>query len=209
MRQIIAVDSWKRKEEYMFFRTFFNPFVSVTVEVDCTVAYRKAKAEGFPFSLYYLHAAIVAANRVEEFRYRQEGEEVVFYDRVNLLTPIHNGDGSYRSVLLPAEEDWNLFRQKANPVVEAAKRGEGYAHSESRLGRDYIVISVNPWYRFFSVQLATPQNPHENIPIFTIGKMTELNNRRIMPVALSVNHSFVSGYQIGRFLEEFQYLLNR
>lgn len=55
--------------------------ISVTVEVDCTTAYRKAKERQQPFSLYYMHAAVTAANRIEEFRYRQVGEEVILYER--------------------------------------------------------------------------------------------------------------------------------
>lgn len=209
MRQVIDVENWKRKEEYLFFRTFFNPMVAVTVEVDCTKAYRSAGEQGVSFSMYYLHAALVAANRIEEFRYRQEGEEVVLYDRIDLFTPISVADGSYRSVLLPMEEDLDIFLQKALPVVEAAKRGEGEAHGERRYNRNFILISVNPWYRFSSVQLTIPQCPQENIPIFTFGKVTEEGGRRMMPVSLSVNHGFVSGYQIGCFLKEFQRLLDR
>lgn len=209
MRQVIDIENWKRKEEYLFFRTFQNPTVSVTVEVDCTLAYRRAKESGVSFSLYYMHAALVAANCVEELRYRQEGEEVVLYDRVNLFTPISTADGSYRSVLLPLEEDLDVFLKRALPVVERAKRGEGQAHEEKDHNRDFILISVNPWYRFTSVQTGMPQVPHENIPIFTFGKVTEEYGKRMMPVALSVNHGFVSGFQIGCFLKEFQQMLDR
>lgn len=209
MRHIIDVNTWKRKEEYLFFRTFFNPMVAVTVEVDCTQAYKKAKEKKVSFALYYLHAALVAANRIEEFRYRQEGEEVVLYDRIDLFTPVLTADGSYRSVLLPAEEKWETFRKKAMPIMEAAKQGVGEAHSEKEQGRNILLISVNPWYRFSSVQLAIPQEPQLNIPIFTFGKVTLEGEKRMMPVSLSVNHAFVSGYQIGCFLKEFQALLDR
>ena len=202
MKRVIDVESWKRREEYLFFRGFFNPMVSVTVEVDCTEAYRRAKEEGFPFSLYYMHAAVTAANHVEEFRYRQEGEEVVLYDHLDLLTPIQTGDGSYRSVILEADEEWESFLHKARPVVEAARRGEGQAHGENEHGRGVLLISVNPWYRFTSVQQAIPKEPHQNIPIFTFGKMEERDGRLTMPLAMSVNHGFVSGYEIGRYLEE-------
>lgn len=209
MRKVIDIENWKRKEEYLFFRTFFNPMISVTVEVDCTCARQKAKDQCFPVSMYYMHAGLTAVNHVEEFRYRQEGEEVVLYDRVDLLTPIHSGSGSYRSVILPAEEDWDLFLEKATPLVEAAKRGEGEAHGENEHRRDVLLISVNPWYRFTSVQQAIPQQPHQNIPIFTFGKMALQDGKWMMPVAMSVNHGFISGYQIGQYLEEFQRLLDR
>lgn len=162
-----------------------------------------------PLSLYYLHAGITAANRVEEFRYRQEGEEVVLYDRIDLITPIQIDDGSYRSVRLKAEEDFPRFIASARPVIEGAKRGEGGAHTEVDEGRDVLVISVNPWYRFTNVQLAVPAEPHQNIPIFTFGKIGEQDGRQMMPVALSVNHGFVSGHQIGQYLQEFERLLDR
>ena len=153
MDKVIDIQNWTRKEEYLFFRTFLNPMISVTVEVDCTTAYRKAKERQQPFSLYYMHAAVTAANRIEEFRYRQVGEEVILYERIDLFTPVQNADGSYRSVRLPAIETFEDFLAAARPLIEAAKR--------------------------------------------------------IMPVALSVNHGFVSGYQIGLYLKEFQRLLNR
>ena len=58
MDKVIDIQNWTRKEEYLFFRTFLNPMISVTVEVDCTTAYRKAKERQQPFSLYYMHAAV-------------------------------------------------------------------------------------------------------------------------------------------------------
>ena len=209
MDKVIDIQNWTRKEEYLFFRTFLNPMISVTVEVDCTTAYRKAKERQQPFSLYYMHAAVTAANRIEEFRYRQVGEEVILYERIDLFTPVQNADGSYRSVRLPAIETFEDFLAVARPLIEAAKRGEGEGHNEAGQGRDILLISVNPWYRFTNVQLAIPGEPHQNIPIFTFGKIEEREGKRIMPVALSVNHGFVSGYQIGLYLKEFQRLLDR
>lgn len=207
--KVIDTNNWKRKEEYSFFRTFFNPMVSVTVEVDCTTACRKSKEQGFPLSLYYMHAAVTAANHIEEFRYRQVEDEVILYDHIDLLTPIQTTDGTYRSVILEADEAWETFLGKAFPVVAAAKRGEGQAHGEAEHGRDILLISINPWYHFTNVQLTVPKEPHQNIPIFTFGKIEETGGKRKMPVALSVNHGFVSGYQIGQYLEEFQRLLDR
>lgn len=207
--KVIDIEGWKRKEEYLFFQTFFNPMISVTVEVDCTVACHKAKELGWPLSLYYMHAAVTAANHIEEFRYRQVGDEVILYDHIDLFTPIQTGDGTYRSVILRADEEWDTFLEKSRPVIEAAKQGVGQAHGEDEHGRDILLISVNPWYHFTQVQLAIPGEPHQNIPIFTFGKISGQEGKRMMPVALSVNHGFVSGYQIGQYLKEFQRLLDR
>ncbi len=208
MKQLIDVDHWKRKEEYLFFKNFQSPLVGVTVAVDCSVAYRKAKEAGVSLAMYYLHAALVAVNRVEEFRYREEDGKVYLYDRVDLFTPILSVEKNYRSVALHYEEDFQKFLERAVPVVDEAKSGKGQAQGDG--GRkDLVLISVNPWYRFTGIQLSDPVSPHENIPIFTFGKITPENGKQMMPVALRVNHGFVDGYHIGCFLNEFQQMLDR
>lgn len=156
-----------------------------------------------------MHAAVTAANRIEEFRYRQVGEEVILYERIDLFTPVQNADGSYRSVRLPAIETFEDFLAVAGLLSRLQSVEKERYIMRPDQGRDILLISVNPWYRFTNVQLAIPGEPHQNIPIFTFGKIEEREGKRIMPVALSVNHGFVSGYQIGLYLKEFQRLLNR
>lgn len=209
MRQIINIETWKRKEDYLFFKSFQSPLVGVTVEVDCTVACRKAKEQAVPLSLYYLHAALVAANRIEEFRYREEEGQVVCYDTIDLFTPIITADGNFRSVVLPYRENFEDFRSVATPRIDRAKKGEGQSHGDSEHRQDLLLISVNPWYRFTGIQLSDPAKPHESFPIFTFGKITPENGKQMMPVSLRVNHGFVDGFHIGRYLEEFQRVLDR
>lgn len=209
MKQLIDIDCWKRKEEYLFFKTFLSPLVGVTVDVDCSTACRRAKELGVSLAMYYLHAALGAANRVEEFRYREENGQVYLYDRVDLFTPILTEEKNYRSVALVYEEDFQEFLEKAMPVVKEAKSGKGQAHGNGESRSDLILISVNPWYRFTGIQLSDPAKPHEGFPIFTFGKITPENGRQVMPVSLRVNHGFVDGYHIGCFLNEFQQMLDR
>lgn len=209
MKKTIDIDNWKRREEYQFFKKFQSPLVGVTVDVDCTIACRKAKQERFPISWYYLHAALTAVNRVEEFRYREEAGQVYLYDTIDLFTPILTVNENYRSVTLSYREHFREFREIAQPIIELAKQGKGQAHGDGEDRKDLVLISVNPWYRFTGIQLSEPVAPHENIPIFTFGKLTLENDKWILPVALRVNHGFVDGYHIGCFLKEFQRMLDR
>ena len=209
MKQLIDINYWKRQEEYLFFKTFQSPLVGVTAAVDCSKACRKAKETGVSLAMYYLHAALVAVNRIEDFRYREEDGKVYLYDRVDLFTPILTEEKNYRSVALKYEEDFQKFLEGAVPVVNEAKSGIGQAHGDGENRKDLVLISVNPWYRFTGIQLSDPARPHEAIPIFTFGKITPENGRQMMPVALRVNHGFVDGYHIGCFLNEFQQMLDR
>ena len=38
MKHIIDIDTWERRDNYGFFRTFLNSWYSVTTEIDCTEA---------------------------------------------------------------------------------------------------------------------------------------------------------------------------
>ena len=46
MKKLIDLDNWNRKEHFLFFSKFDEPFFCVTVKVDCTIAYQKAKEKG-------------------------------------------------------------------------------------------------------------------------------------------------------------------
>lgn len=48
MRKEIELTNWKRKEHFEFFSQFSEPFYGITVRVDCTEAYQKAKKMATP-----------------------------------------------------------------------------------------------------------------------------------------------------------------
>lgn len=89
MKHLIDIDTWERKDNYLFFRDFHNSWIAMTGEVDCTEAYAEAKAQGRSFFLYYLYAILRAANEIKEFRYRWDKHgQVVCHDTVDITTPI-------------------------------------------------------------------------------------------------------------------------
>jgi chloramphenicol O-acetyltransferase type A len=50
MKQLINLEEWNRKEHYLFFSKFEEPFYGVTVKIDCTIAYQNAKEKANLFS---------------------------------------------------------------------------------------------------------------------------------------------------------------
>ncbi len=50
MKHIIDIDTWERRDNYGFFRTFLNSWYSVTTEIDCTEASAAAKQSGAGFA---------------------------------------------------------------------------------------------------------------------------------------------------------------
>ena len=86
MKHPVDIDNWNRRENYLFFRDFANPYYSVTSQVDVTEAYIRAKALGIKFSHYAMYASLRAVNSIEALRYRQVDGKVWLYVRI---TPLH------------------------------------------------------------------------------------------------------------------------
>jgi len=82
MRHEIDLSTWKRREHFEVFKNFDEPLFGITVKVECSAAYKKAKELGYSFSNYYLYLSLKVANEIEEFRYRIEDDKVYCYDSV-------------------------------------------------------------------------------------------------------------------------------
>ena len=100
IEKVIDIATWNRKEHFEHFSAFDDPFFGVTVNVDCTRAYREAKDKGISFSLLVLHRIITAAAKVEEFRYRIEGDRVVCYDSLLPEATVGRADHTFSLLLL-------------------------------------------------------------------------------------------------------------
>ena len=171
MKHPVDIDNWNRRENYLFFRDFANPYYSVTSQVDVTEAYIRAKALGIKFSHYAMYASLRAVNSIEALRYRQVDGRVWLYDRIRLNTAVAREDHSFASVIIPYKDTLEKFVAEARGIIAAALRGEGDAYGADS-EKDTFVISVNPWYSFTGLQFQFPQNAGENIPLSVFGKIT-------------------------------------
>ena len=116
MKQQIDIETWARRDHFKFFNTFDEPFFGLIVNVDCTVAYTKAKEQGASFFLYYLHKALAAANAVEAFRYRIDGDNVYLYDVVHASPTINRPNGTFGFSYVDYHPDFSTF------ITEAQKK---------------------------------------------------------------------------------------
>lgn len=205
MRHPLDMDRWVRKAHYEFFSRFEEPFFGVTVQVDCTSAFDRAKASGHSFFLSYLHKALVAANLVEAFRYRIIDGQVWVYDQVNASPTINRPDGTFGFGYMNYEEDFAVFETNATIEMDRVRNSSGLEPAVS--GENVIHFSSIPWISFTSLSHARSFAQKDSIPKISFGKMTETNGIRSMPVSVHAHHGLMDGYQVGQFLEHFQGLM--
>ena len=206
MKTTIDIDTWKRRDHFLFFRQFEDPFFGITTEVDCTIAYTTCKQNNTSFFLWYLHKSLVAANEIEPFRYRIAGDEVLFYDQVNASPTINRPDGTFGCSYFDYHRSFELFASKARVEIEKVQQTTGLIPAVT--GENVIHYSSIPWLKFTALSHARAFAFKDSIPKISFGKVTEENGKRVMPVSIHAHHGLMDGFHVGQFMEQFQLLMN-
>ncbi|WP_212006087.1 chloramphenicol acetyltransferase [Chitinophaga sp. HK235] len=206
MKQLLDINTWKRKDHFHFFNQFEEPFFGVCVNVDCTKAYATAREKGYSFFLYYLHKAMVAMNAIEPFRYRIIGEQVWIYDKIDPSPTINRPDGTFGFAYFEYHADFETFEAKARIITEQVQNSTGLVPAVS--GENVVHCSSLPWINFTALSHARSFSFKDSCPKVSFGKMTNADGISTMPVSLHVHHALMDGYHAGQFFEYFQQQLD-
>ena len=206
MKNKLEITEWNRREHFEFFKQFDNPYYGVTVQVDCSIAYVKAKALGIPFYTYYLHKCLIAINEVENMRYRIEAGEVWVYDYIDASATILREDKTFGFSHMRFEADLNSFNQVVKTEIERVKNTTGLFTTADI--PNVIHFSALPWVDFSTITQASHSTFADSCPKLSIGKLVDTGGKKTMSVALHVHHALVDGYHVGLFYEEFERLMN-
>ena len=207
--KIIDINTWKRKEHFRFFSQFDEPFFGLVAEVDCTKAFEVSKKESFSFFAYYLHKSLVAANNIEELKYRIKAGDVVVYDEIHASPTIGRDDGTFAFSFIKFNNDYNVFRKSLSNEINKVKNSTGMRAANDSELIDVIHYSAIPWVRFTGLTHARNYKFVDSSPKITFGKTYNKDNTLLMPVSINAHHGLVDGKHIGGFFDLFQQLLNK
>ena len=213
MKQIIDIETWERKENFNFFRRFQNPQLSITSEVECGGAKKRAKEAHQSFFLHYLYAVLRAANEIPELRYRIDPEgRVVLYDQIDILSPIKiKENGKFFTIRFPYHEDFETFYQEARKIIDSIpENGDPYAAENGEVANgDYglILLSAAPDLYFTSITGTQEKQSGNNYPLLNAGKAIIKKGKLVMPIAMTIHHGFVDGHHLSLFYRKVEELL--
>lgn len=190
-----------RRAQYEYFRTFANPYASVTANCDITRLRRTVLENGWPFFLTALYCAVNAANSVPELRRRIKGDTVVEYETCISSHTVSLPNGSYCYCELDCSRPFAQYLPYAQAEVEKAKTKQQLDDGEDP-DRLFFVSSL-PWVSFTGISLPVPNPADSNVRI-TFGKFFEQDGKILMPVNLTVHHALADGIHIAKFFEEFE-----
>ncbi|UPT71940.1 MAG: chloramphenicol acetyltransferase [Flavobacterium sp. JAD_PAG50586_2] len=206
MKQKLDINSWKRKEHFQHFIQMEEPFFGVTVPIDCTKAYTKAKELGISFFTYYLHKTLVAVNATEAFRYRIIENEVYLFDQIDASATILREDKTFGFSLMVYSEDLTEFAEATKTEITRIQNTPGLITLKFSI--NLIHFSAVPWINFTSYSHARSFTFPDSCPKISFGKMMDENGKKTMQMAVHVHHALVDGYDVGLFVSSFEALMN-
>jgi chloramphenicol O-acetyltransferase type A len=207
MKQKLDINTWKRKEHFQHFTQMEEPFFGVTVPIDCTIAYAKAKESGVSFFTYYLHKTLVAINTIEPFCYRIIDNEVYIFDRIDASATILREDKTFGFSLMEYHENIQEFAEITKKEIVRIQNTTGLITRE--FSENLIHFSAVPWVNFSSYSHARSFTFPDSCPKISFGKMMEENGKKTMQMAVHVHHGLVDGYDVGQFISCFEELMSR
>lgn len=207
MKQKLNLDTWNRKEHFLFFKQMEEPFFGVTTTLDCTKAYEKSRELGVSFFSYYLHKTLAAVNAIESFRYRIIGDEVYNFDQINASATVLREDKTFGFSLMEYHDNAIQFSEIVKNEIARIQTTTGLFTREE-YGENLIHFSALPWIKFESFSHARSFNWPDSCPKISFGKMTEEKDKKTMPISIHVHHGLMDGYHVGLFIERLEELMN-
>lgn len=200
IEKIIDIATWNRKEHFEHFSAFDDPFFGVTVHVDCTRSYQEAKDKGVSFSLLLLHRIITAASKVEEFRYRIEGDKVVCYDSLLPEATVGRADHTFSFACL-----WSTIPMSSPLSVRRKPKWTAASHHRTEQRRNLpsnaIHYSAVPWLAFTDMKHPTNMRSGDSVPKISTGKYFREGEKLMLPISVTCHHGLMDGYHVAKFIE--------
>lgn len=201
--KIIDKNTWKRKEIYDFYKNFDIPRYLISFEVDVTELYDYVKQQQLSFYYTFMHVVLTEINRIENFKYRMIGDDVIYYDVVHpSFTDTIKDSDLFKIVASNYHRDLHTFIKEA--AHNSLQQGSQFIDYEADLRQDLVYISVFPWASYTQISNVTNIEPHDAIPRVTWGKYRNVNSRLMMPLSIEVHHAFVDGFHVGLLIQNIE-----
>jgi chloramphenicol O-acetyltransferase type A len=203
----IALEAWKRRPQFEYYRAFEYPQFNVCCELEVRSLRDFTRAEGMSFYHALVWLSAKAANAVEEFRYRIRGEAVVVHDQVHPNFTFLRSDETFGFCEARYEADGRIFLEGAQAAEAKARASAGLHDEEGR--DDYLFVTCLPWVSFTSISHPVKLGAQDSVPRLSWGKYRAAGDSLVLPYSVQVNHALADGFHVGCFVRELESLLAR
>jgi len=204
MYKVIDVNTWYRKSQYEWFKTFSNPCYGIDLRLDVTDVVKYSKETNTKFFINFIYILTKTLNSVDSMRLRIVNNEVRLYDIINPTYCVSKLSGGFANGKIIMDNDYKNFYDKVKDNMDDIKNDRNIRESyneEKGLYDDYYFTCL-PWLDYNSMSHPIPDNNKESqsCPRVCFGKYVEHNGIYDMAFNLVVSHVLVDGEELSKTL---------
>ena len=198
----IDFENWARKEHYLHFMDEVRCSYSACVNLDIS---RLNGHRLYPAMLWLLAQTV---KELPEFRTALTDEGLGYFDEMHpAYTIFHQDRKTFSGIWTEYQPEYRSFLHHYESDVAMYGSSAEYAPKPGR-PRNSFDVSMVPWFSFTAFHLQVFGDGKYLLPIFTMGKYTESDGKRMLPLAIQVHHAVCDGYHVGKFIEMLQANIN-
>lgn len=199
----IDIENWKRKEHYQFFSQMDYPQYNICSNLDVTRFVRYVKENKLSFYYSMIYASSFVINQIDEFKYRIRDGKVVLHETIHpSFTDLQPGNELFKFLLVEMEDSLPEFVEKT--ITKSHQQTTYFPMNEIGNRDDLVLITCVPWISFTHISHTIKLDKEEAMPRVSWGKYFKERERILLPFSVQVNHAFVDGMHIGKYIEQLQ-----
>jgi chloramphenicol O-acetyltransferase type A len=204
----IDLATWVRREHWAYYRERVPCSWSMTVELDVTAFVAALRATGRRTYIAQLWALATVVNRDEAFRMAvaDDGGPAIWPVLHPSFTVFNSELETFVVLWAEYEPDFARFHERVAALLQVHRAPAGLFPQGEPPANAFDVSSL-PRTSFSALHIQTPGGVDHLLPIFTLGRYVERDDRTLLPLALQVNHAAVDGFHASRFVSALQALL--
>ena len=194
----IDIEKWKRKQHYNYYLKNVPCTYSMTIKLDITNVIKSQK-KLYPTLLYCISKTV---NKYEEFRtiLDSEGKVGYFDELYPCYTIFHKENETFSNIWTEYSEDYEVFCKNYKEDMEKYGKNLDIV-AKPDIPVNSFPISMLPWESFEGFNLNLQRGYEYLLPIFTLGKYYQEQDKVFIPLAIQVHHSVCDGVHLCRFID--------
>ncbi|WP_169089000.1 type A chloramphenicol O-acetyltransferase [Paenibacillus sp. PL91] len=201
----IVIDNWSRKSYFEHYLNNVRCTYSMTANIDISRLLKELKSQGIKLYPALIHMISTVVNCHNEFRtcFNSDGT-LGYWDSLSpSFTIFHDDDKTFSSIWTLYGEDFNDFYIRYLDDIKKYGSVKRFAAKTNEPPNTFPISSI-PWVSFTGFNLNVYNEGTYLLPIFTMGKYFQLDEKILLPLSGQFHHAVCDGYHAGMLYNELQ-----
>ncbi|QOS78207.1 type A chloramphenicol O-acetyltransferase [Paenibacillus sp. JNUCC31] len=206
----IVLNQWDRTPYFEHYLNRVRCTYSMTANLDITLLHAELKLKGMKLYPALIHMITTVVNTHREFRTCLDAEGIVgYWDSMSpSYTIFHEDEKTFSTLWTEYHRNFQVFHNRYLADMDQYKNNKQFVAKSNEPPNTFPVSSI-PWVNFTGFNLNIYNEGTYLLPIFTMGKYVQQDNKIGLPLSVQLHHAVCDGYHAGVMFNELQSLADR